>query len=220
FFDGPEQALTSRYGPFALSLAMGLVCVAPARWGRWAGIALVAAALPAQAQAENTLAYLQQDRLLGKACLLWHYQIPQPACTAKLNPNKVRVVIERAPLLDALGYLQPGLRSHRVLTPEAPGDYGYIEGETGDRLWGWAALPFKGRYADAVVVGCATSAGVTAVRIADRRQPRGDLGPAYLWSGWEADLTHAPCAGTYQAFAFDTDTARVYPLAHLAPILP
>ncbi len=226
FFDGPAQALTSRYGPLALSLAIGLVCAVPPlpRWQRWGlAIALVAATIPAQVNAEQTLAYLQQERLLGKACLLWHYQIPQPACTAKLNPNKVEVVIGRAPLLDALGYLQPGLRSHRKLTPEPPGDYGYIEGETGDRLWGWAVLPFKQRYADAVVVGCATGEEVTAVRIADRRQPRGDLvqalGPAYLWSGWEADLPPTVCAGSYQAFAFDTETGRVYPLQKFPPVL-
>jgi len=227
FFDGPEQALTSRYGPLSLSLAIGLVCVAPSppRWLRWGlAIALVAATIPAQVNAEGTLAYLQQERLLGKACLLWHYQIPQRECTAKLNPNKVEVVIGRAPLLDALGYLQPGLRSHRRLTPEPAGDYGYMEGQMGDRLWGWAALPFKGRYADAVVVGCATPAGVTAVQVAHRRQPRGDLvqalGSAYLWSGWEADLPSTACPGTYQAFAFDTDTARVYPLQKLTPVLP
>ncbi|NJK61180.1 MAG: hypothetical protein HC918_14390 [Oscillatoriales cyanobacterium SM2_1_8] len=174
FFDGPAQALTSRYGPLSLCVAVGTAIVAPplTRWWRLAlAIALVTALVPAQVAAEGTLAYLQQDRLLGKTCLLWHYQIPQRECTAKLNPNKVEVVIDRAPWLDALGYLQPGLRSHRRLQPEAPGDYGYLEGQTGDRAWGWAILPFKQRYADGVVVGCNTAEGIVAVRVADRRQP-------------------------------------------------
>ncbi|NJK61179.1 MAG: hypothetical protein HC918_14385 [Oscillatoriales cyanobacterium SM2_1_8] len=46
------------------------------------------------------------------------------------------------------------------------------------------------------------------------------MGPGYLWSGWEADLGGIDCAGHYQAFAFDTDTARVYPLRPLtSPVL-
>jgi hypothetical protein len=202
---GVPHALSNRYVPFSLYLAVAVVGAIPIVWSHWrehaapgarslrsagAGLALFVTGclgLHAVSAALGVDELSREARMLryGKTCLLFALVHLDERCLADWVYPRIPKVIETAQDLERLGYLRPALVTSPRLedlgepstAPESSGEFESLSGKRARIVaQGWATSPVREGPADTVVLAERGANGYwTVIGFAPVLVPRPDV---------------------------------------------
>jgi hypothetical protein len=171
---------------------------------------------------------LQRDRLYAKTCLIFVKFVDNECIKSHLHPVP-RYVRQRARAMENMGFLEPDVaRRPRIQSDQATQQqtYGWIDrfDQIAPEQYvtsGWAILPDKVKPADSVLLTYKDAEGKDIFfGLSSVRNTRADVAQllkqeAYKNSGWEATVSTRKLPKgqvEIQAWAFDTTTAKAFPL--------
>ena len=213
---GDWAALEPRYTTFAIPLWVAIVMMAAT--GDRAGRTITAggtAALLALHLIASVLVWPQiresnRDRLVARTALQFCRVVPDTSLFTRLVYRDPAHAIPIITAVSNAGYLVPPLIASPIIRSAGPGR-GEFEGviRPGPRqyaMYGWAELP-DGRPADSVLIARDGRVVALSERTIDR--------PDHPGHGWDLPVTTrlAEPGAVYNAYAYDTETQRAYPLA-------